>query len=63
MTFLSLQDPKNMAVAQISCIYLKKHRFLKNGTWILPEIAILGFKTSSEVKSDHTDLTGLKKQS
>ena len=38
LTPLSLWAPKNMAVAKISCIYLKKHRFWNNGTRILPEI-------------------------
>ena len=30
--------PKSMAVAKISCIYLKKKRFWNNGSCILPEI-------------------------
>ena len=47
LTPLSLWVSKNMDVAKISCIYLKKHRFWKNGTWILPEIAILAFKMST----------------
>ena len=38
LTLLSLRAPKNMAVAKISCIYLKKQRFWNNGTCILPEI-------------------------
>ena len=51
-----------MAVAKISCIYLKKQRFWNNCTWILVKYAIFGFKMSSQVKSDLADLTGLRKR-
>ena len=49
-----------MAVAKISCIYLKKQRFWNNGTWILVKYAIFGFKMSSQVKSDPADLMAQK---
>ena len=52
-----------MAVAKISCIYLKKHRFWNNGTCIYLKYAVLASKTSSWVKTDPPILTGSKKRS
>ena len=52
-----------MAVAKISCIYLKKHRFWNNGTCIYLNYAVLASKTSSWVKTDPPILTGSKKRS
>ena len=37
LTHLSSWAHKNMAVAKILYIYLKRQRFWNNGTWILPE--------------------------
>ena len=33
---MSLRAPKNMAEAKNSCIYLKEHRFWKNGKQVNP---------------------------
>ena len=52
-----------MAVAKISCIYLKKQRFCNNGTSIYLKYAVLTFKMSSLVKFDPVDLTASRKHS
>ena len=61
MTSLSLPALKTMAVAKISRIYLKKHRFWNFGTCIYLKYAVLASKKSSWVKTDPSILTGFKK--
>ena len=61
LTPLSLRAPKTMAVAKISCIYLKKQRFWNNGTCILPEICHKGVQNVKlgQIRPPH--FNGLKK--